>query len=125
MYGCSSCVIGRTDIEKHVCLSRQIDNPDAGFSMELSEFAQMVKDVRNAYIIKGKPTYELTEHEKNSLIYRRSLVAVKPIAKGEAFTEENVRSIRPAIGIKPKYYYEIIKENSEAGISFWRADFHK
>ena len=110
--------LGAQIIEKHVCLSRQIDNPDAGFSMELSEFAQMVKDVRNAYIIKGKATYELTEHEKNSLIYRRSLVAVKSIAKGEAFTEENVRSIRPAIGIKPKYYYELLKKTAKQEYHF-------
>ena len=78
--------LGAQVIEKHVCLDRTIDNPDAAFSMEIGEFAQMVQDVRNACVIKGKATYELTEHEKSSLKYRRSLVAVKPIAEGEAFT---------------------------------------
>lgn len=100
--------MGAQVIEKHVCLNKEIESADAGFSMTMEEFAQMVKDVRNASIIKGKPTYELTEHEKNGLGGRRSLVAVKPIEKGEIFTRENVRSIRPAIGIKPKYLYELI-----------------
>ena len=100
--------MGAQVIEKHVCLNKEIESADVGFSMTMDEFAQMVKDVRNASIIKGKPTYELTEHEKNGLGGRRSLVAVKPIKKGEIFTKENVRSIRPAIGIKPKYLYELI-----------------
>lgn len=100
--------MGAQVIEKHVCLNKEIESADAGFSMTMEEFAQMVKDVRNASIIKGKPTYELTEHEKNGLGGRRSLVAVKPIEKDEIFTRENVRSIRPAIGIKPKYLYELI-----------------
>jgi N-acetylneuraminate synthase/pseudaminic acid synthase len=86
--------------------------------MEMQEFAQMVQDVRNACIIKGRPTYELTEHEKNGLGGRRSLVAVKPIAKGEAFTAENVRSIRPAIGIKPKYYHELLTKKAKKAYRF-------
>lgn len=59
--------MGAQVIEKHVCLNKEIESADAGFSMTMDEFAQMVKDVRNASIIKGKPTYELTEHEKNGL----------------------------------------------------------
>lgn len=110
--------MGAKVIEKHVCLSRKIDNPDAGFSMEMGEFAQMVEDVRNAAVIMGRPTYELTEHEKGGLGGRRSLVAVKPIARGESFTEENVRSIRPAIGIKPKYYHELLGRKAKKDYRF-------
>ena len=110
--------VGAQVIEKHVCLDRTIDNPDAAFSMEIDEFAQMVQDVRIACVIKGKATYELTEHEKSSLKYRRSLVAVKPIAEGEAFTEENVRSIRPAIGIKPKYYRTLLGRKAKKAYRF-------
>lgn len=110
--------MGAQVIEKHVCLNKEIESADAGFSMTMDEFAQMVKDVRNASIIKGKPTYELTEHEKNGLGGRRSLVAVKPIEKGEIFTKENVRSIRPAIGIKPKYLYELIGKPSKKEYRF-------
>ena len=77
---------GAVVIEKHVCLSRDMGGPDAGFSMEMEEFAQMVRDVRNTVKILGKPTLELTENEKKGLCGRRSLVAVKEIRKGEIFT---------------------------------------
>lgn len=110
--------MGAKVIEKHVCISREIENPDAAFSMELGEFAHMVSDVRNACLIKGEATYELTEHEKSGLVNRRSLVAVKPIAAGEVFTEENVRSIRPAIGIKPKYYQKLLGRQAKRAYRF-------
>lgn len=114
----TAVALGAKVIEKHVCLSRDIANPDSGFSMELEEFARMVEDVRNAAVILGKPTYELTEHEKNGLSGRRSLAAVRPIAKGEAFTPENVRSIRPAIGIKPKYYQTLLGRCAKKDYAF-------
>lgn len=110
--------MGAKVIEKHVCLSRKIDNPDAGFSMEIDEFAQMVNDVRNAGILMGNATYDLTDHERAGLKTRRSLVAVKPIKEGETFTAENVRSIRPAIGIKPKYYGALIGRKAKNTYQF-------
>lgn len=110
--------MGAKVIEKHVCLNKEIESADSGFSMTMEEFAQMVEDVRNAQIIKGNATYKLTEHEKNGLSGRRSLVAVKPIAQGEEFTRENVRSIRPAIGIKPKYYNELLGKNAKNEYSY-------
>lgn len=105
--------IGAKVIEKHVCLSKKMKSPDAGFSMEIEEFAQMVQDVRNAAIVMGQPTFALTEHEKNGLSCRRSLVAVQPIARGESFTKENIRSIRPAIGIKPSYYSKLLGKKAK------------
>ncbi|MDO4167436.1 MAG: pseudaminic acid synthase [Eubacteriales bacterium] len=110
--------LGAQVIEKHVCLSRETESPDAGFSMEMSEFAQMVQDVHNAVQIMGRPTLELTQHEKNGLSGRRSLVAVQPIAAGEVFTPENVRSIRPAIGIKPKYYSQLLGRKAKKAYRF-------
>lgn len=110
--------MGAKVIEKHVCLSREIENPDAAFSMEIEEFAKMVEDVHNAEKIIGEPTYALTEQEKSSLPIRRSLVAVKEIRQGEIFTAENVRSIRPAIGIKPKYYEELIGKEAKKAYRF-------
>ena len=86
--------------------------------MEMEEFAQMVQDVRNTAIIVCKATYELTEHEKSGLGGRRSLVAMKPINKGEIFTKENVRSIRPAIGIKPKYYSSLLGKKAQKEYRF-------
>lgn len=78
----------------------------------------MVKDVKKCSYYKGRPTYELTEHEKNGLGGRRSLVAVKDIKEGEIFTKENVRSIRPAIGIKPKYYNHLLGKEAKKAYRF-------
>ena len=100
--------MGACVVEKHVCISRKIKTADSEFSMELTEFEAMVKDINNALLIKQGPTYELTDKEKASTIFRRSLFAVKDIAEGEPFTEENVRSIRPGYGIAPKHLKEML-----------------
>lgn len=110
--------LGATVIEKHVCLNHDIETPDSGFSMTMDEFAQMVQDVRDTETILGRATYELTDHEKKGLGGRRSLVAVKDIAEGEEFTKENIRSIRPAIGIKPKYYNDLLGKKAKRGYKF-------
>lgn len=110
--------LGAVVIEKHVCLSREIESPDSGFSMEMQEFAEMVNDVRNASVIMGKPTFALTAQEEKGLSGRRSLVAVKPIRTGEPFTRDNVRSIRPAIGIKPKYYEKLLTKKAKRDYRF-------
>ena len=94
--------LGACVIEKHIKLDG-VESADSAFSMTMDEFAQMVKDVRNARRIAQGPDYTLTEGEKASMVFRRSLFAVKDIKAGEVFTEENVRSIRPGYGIKPKY----------------------
>lgn len=110
--------LGARVIEKHICLSRKTDSQDAGFSMEVEEFAQMVSDVRNAALAMGRADYVLTDNEKKGLNGRRSLVAVKEITAGETFTEESVRSIRPAIGIKPKYYAKLIGKPAKNNYHF-------
>ena len=110
--------LGAKVIEKHVRLDEDVESADAGFSMTMKEFAKMVTDVRNTTTILGNPTYELTEHEKNNLPSRRSLVAVKPIKKGEVFTKDNIRSIRPAIGIKPKYMAALLGKEAKKDYEF-------
>ncbi len=118
--------LGACVVEKHVCLSRKVKNPDSEFSMEMDEFAQMVKDVRAAKRISQGPDYSLTAGEKSSMAFRRSLFATKPIKKGEVFTEENVRSVRPSYGAPPKLYREIIgakaARNIDRGTPLQRED---
>lgn len=108
--------LGAQVVEKHFCLSRTIKNPDCEFSMEPEEFAEMVRNIHSAGQIRGQVSYELTEAEKASTMFRRSIFAVKDIRKGEAFTQENIRCIRPGYGEKPKYYEEIIGRLSETTI---------
>lgn len=104
----TAVALGAKIIEKHFCISRKIENPDASFSMEPTEFKQMVKDIRDAEIAIGKLYYMLSDREKNNRIFRKSIFAVKDIKTGEAFSEQNIRVIRPAYGLEPKYYEEII-----------------
>lgn len=100
--------LGANVIEKHFCLSREIDNPDASFSMTPEEFKQMVQDVRNVEKALGVPTYGVSKQEESSMVFRRSIFVTKDVNKGNVFTEENTRIIRPGYGIKPKYFKDIL-----------------
>lgn len=103
--------MGACAIEKHVKLPG-IESADSAFSMEMDDFAAMVKDIRNAKLIAQGPDYSLSSKEKSSTVFRRSLFAVQDIKKGETITVKNVRSIRPGYGIKPKYLKDIIGKPS-------------
>jgi len=104
MAAVTAAVLGACVIEKHFCLSRKIKNPDSAFSMEPEEYGQMVKDVNTVKMMQGQVSYDRTEKEKNSAKSRRSIFACKDIESGEKFTEANCCIVRPADGLKPKYY---------------------
>lgn len=99
----TAVAIGASIIEKHFCLGREIENPDASFSMTPKEFKEMVQAVRNVEQALGTPFYGVSEQEESSRVFRRSIFVVKDMVEGEAFTEENIRIIRPGYGLKPKY----------------------
>ena len=98
--------LGACVVEKHIKLPN-VESADSRFSMEISDFSQMVKDVRYAKLIAKGPDYTLTAGEKASTVFRRSLFAVNDIKAGERMSVENVRSIRPGYGIKPKYMEKV------------------
>ena len=100
--------LGAGIIEKHFCLSREIENPDASFSMTPEEYKSMVQEIRRAEAALGRPFYGVTPEEESSMVFRRSVFAVKDIAKGEELTGENTRIIRPGYGLKPKYHRDIL-----------------
>lgn len=104
----TAVALGAKIIEKHFCLDRSIENPDASFSMNPKEFKQMVLDIRQAEKAIGCVKYGMSEQEKNNIVFRRSIFCVKDIKKGEQLTEENIRIIRPGYGLKPKYYEEVL-----------------
>lgn len=108
----TAVAMGAKIIEKHFCLDRAIENPDSSFSMNPEEFAQMVRDVRQAEKAIGKVSYGATKQEKNSMVFRRSIFCVKDIEPGEVLTEENIRVIRPGYGMAPKYYEEILGQTA-------------
>lgn len=107
--------LGACVIEKHVMLDG-VESADSGFSMTMEAFAQMVRDVRCAKRIAQGPDYTLTPGEQASTVFRRSLFAVKDIEAGEVITAENVRSIRPGYGIKPKHYREMLGKKASVAI---------
>jgi len=116
--GVSVCAValGADVIEKHFTLSRKIKTADNFFSIEPQELKELVENVRIAEKALGKAQHKLTENEKKSRIYRRSLFAVENIKQGEFLTEENVKSIRPAYGLKPRYIATILGKKAKRDI---------
>jgi len=100
--------LGAQVIEKHFTLSRKIKTPDSFFSIEPQEFKILVDNIRIAEKALGRVHYGLTDEEKKSQVFRRSLFVVKDMKKGDIFSEDNMKSIRPANGLKPKYLNVIL-----------------
>ncbi|MDR1159046.1 MAG: pseudaminic acid synthase [Syntrophomonadaceae bacterium] len=103
-----SVALGAVVIEKHFILDKAIGGPDAEFSLEAAEFRLMVKAVREAEKALGKISYEMTENKRKNQLFGRSLFAIEDINAGDLLTEKNIRSIRPAGGLPPKYLNDII-----------------
>jgi N-acetylneuraminate synthase len=104
----AAVTLGACIIEKHLTLRRSDGGPDAAFSLEPAEFKAMVDAVRVAEKALGRVNYEVTEKEAASRVFRRSLFVVKAVKAGEAFTPDNVRSIRPGSGMAPKFLEEVM-----------------
>lgn len=114
----ASIALGGCVVEKHFTISRAQGGVDSAFSIEPQEMKQLVEECNNAYKALGKVNYDLSESEKNSLIFRRSLYVSKDIQKGEKFTPENIRSIRPGYGLHPRYYEQILGKNATEDLKF-------
>ncbi len=100
----ASVALGATVIEKHFTLSRADGGVDSTFSMEPEEMRQLVIESERAWQALGKISYGATEAEKKSLMFRRSLYISQDMNKGDVLTPENLRAMRPGLGISPKYY---------------------
>lgn len=112
----TAVAMGANLIEKHFCISRAVKNPDAVFSMEPQEFRQMVEQVREVEQAMGTVCYGVTRQEESNACFRRSLFVVQDIAAGETLTPENIRSIRPAYGLKPKHYQEVLGRTAKRAL---------
>lgn len=112
----AAITLGAKIIEKHLTLSRADGGADGLFSMEPEEFKNMVQGIRNVEKALGRVNYTLSEKLKESKKRARSLYIVEDIAKGEAFTEDNLKSIRPGLGLHTKYYEEIIGKISNCDL---------
>lgn len=109
--------LGARIIEKHFIIDRSIGGPDASFSMDVSEFTEMVKSVRDAENAIGKVDYSLTEKQLKGREFSRSLYVVENIKRGEFITDKNIRSIRPGFGLHPKYLHMVLGEKVNRDLS--------
>lgn len=113
----ASIALGATVIEKHFTLSRADGGVDSAFSLEPAEMKQLVKECHAAYDALGEISYGISEQEKNSLKFRRSLYIVEDMKAGDVLTEKNMRSIRPGLGLAPKYYDVLLGKKIKKDIS--------
>jgi pseudaminic acid synthase len=104
----AAAALGACLIEKHFALDDDEETVDSFFSMKEAEFSKMVEDIRWVEQALGEVTYDLTPGAVNSLRARRSLYVVEPIKRGEAISASNIRSLRPAAGLHPKFFKELI-----------------
>ncbi len=100
----ASIALGATVIEKHFTLSRADGGVDSAFSLEPEEMKLLVRECNTAYQALGEIHYNTQVQEKKSLQFRRSLYIVEDMKRGDVLTEKNLRSIRPGMGLAPKYY---------------------
>jgi len=112
----AAAALGSKVIEKHFILSRKTVTPDSFFSTEPGELKELVDNIRIVEKAMGRVHYGLSRGEKSSRIFQKSLFVVRDIKKGEVLTDINVRSIRPAAGLKPKYFNVIMGKKAKKDV---------
>lgn len=113
-----AAVLGARVIEKHFCLSRNIETEDSEFSITPDEYRCMVDAVNRALAAMGRPCYDAPAKEASNKVFRRSVFASADIAEGEEFTKENIRIVRPGHGAKPKHYAKLLGTSSDRAYKF-------
>lgn len=108
--------LGAMVIEKHFTLRRADGGVDSAFSMEPAEMTQLVTEANSAYLALGSVQLQPTEKEKNSRTFKRSIFVQRDIKKGEIFSEDNLKVIRPATGLAPKYWENVLGKKASADI---------
>ena len=112
----AAVALGVCIIEKHFTLSRGVPSPDSSFSLEPDEFKTLVDTVRTVEKALGDVYYGVNKGERDSWMFRKSLFVVKDTRRGEEFTKDNVRSIRPAHGLHTRYLGKVLGRRARVDI---------
>jgi len=104
----AAVALGASVIEKHFLLDKSEESVDSFFSLDRGEFALMLQEIRKAEAALGKVEYNLDEEVKKDFRGRRSLYVSSNIKKGDLFSLDNVKSVRPAFGLHPKHLKELL-----------------
>lgn len=104
--------LGATVVEKHLTLNHEDGGVDSAFSMDPEEMKMLVEENFKVWKARGKIFYGITEEEKESAKFRRSIYTVEDIKKGEKFNSKNLRIIRPGHGLNPKYYKNLLEKKA-------------
>jgi N-acetylneuraminate synthase len=104
----ASIALGAQVIEKHFTTSRSEGGVDAAFSLEPAELRALVAEAHKAWLGLGSVCFDLSEAERRSLQFKRSIYVAKDIPAGDVFTAENIRIVRPGMGLHPKHFASIL-----------------
>lgn len=113
----AAVALGANVIEKHFTLRRADGGPDAAFSLEPDELAELCRTCRTAWTALGAATYDRKPSEQSNATFRRSLYIVEDIAAGEPFTKKNLRAIRPGRGLPPKHLKDFLGQKAKQDIA--------
>jgi pseudaminic acid synthase len=100
----AAVAIGATVIERHFILERSQGGPDSAFSLEPNELKELSNQIKQIEESLGNRNWEIQPDESESRRLRRSLIISSDVKKGDMVTEKNVKSLRPAIGLEPKFF---------------------
>jgi sialic acid synthase SpsE len=104
----AAVALGACVIEKHVTLRRADGGVDSAFSLEPEEVAALVTETERAWQALGQIQYGVQRAEEKSRLYKRSIYVAQDIKAGEPYTAENIRVVRPGLGLEPRYYEPLL-----------------
>ncbi len=113
-----SVSMGAVLVEKHFTIDRKEGGIDSKFSLEPQELKELVLHANIATKINGKPSFMPTHSEKSVFDNRRSIYVVNNILKGEIFSNKNIKSIRPGLGLSPKYMSNVLGLSASRDLKF-------
>ena len=105
--------LGAEVFEKHIALEKQKVGLDIEFSLKGKELREYISDIKKTYLAMGSANFSRKKNEIKNIKYRRSLFVTKSIKAGEKFTTSNLKSLRPKLGLEPKYIFKLLGKKSK------------